>query len=134
MSRADDCGVHPAMGSVVSEWAWLDAMIRQYGVQLLFTVARTIGFGLTIWLTVVVTNWYRDRDEKRNISIKGLAIIRERKRERDHWKRRAEDAETLAGDRLAIIRASTASMHHAALQLRGAGDAEAAPVKLRKAR
>ena len=28
--------------------AWLDAMIRQYGVQLLFAIARVIGFAVVI--------------------------------------------------------------------------------------
>ena len=107
----------------MSEWAWLSAMIRQYGVRLLFTVARVIGFVFSIWLTTVVVNLYRDRDEKRNVDTKAQRIIEAKTSERDYWKRRAQDAETLAGDRLAIIRASTASMNHAAMQLRGAGDA-----------
>ncbi len=104
----------------MTAWLWLDAMIRQYGVQLLFTVARGVGFALSIWLTVVVVNWYRNRDERRNVDEKARKIIEARTTERDYWKRRATEAETLAGDRLAIIRASTASMNHAALQLQGA--------------
>ncbi len=99
---------------------WLDAMIRQYGVRLLFTVARGVGFALSIWLTVVVVNWYRDLNEKRNVGEKERKIIEDKTRDRDYWRRRAEEAEALAGDRLAIIRASTASMNHAALQLQGA--------------
>ncbi|MEA3224364.1 MAG: hypothetical protein U9Q07_00310 [Planctomycetota bacterium] len=114
----------------MSVMSWLDAMIRQYGVQLLFTVARVIGFGLSIWLTVVITNWYRDRDEKRNIEKKPQRLIEHYRGDRDYWRHRAEDAEKLAGNRLATIRASMASMHHAAMQLRGAGDDE--PAKLRK--
>lgn len=114
------------------EWAWLSAMIQQYGVQLLFTIARVIGFVLSMLLTIVIVNWYRDRDERRNIDVKARRIIDEKRRERDYWHKRCFDAEALAGDRLAIIRASTASMHNAALQLRGAGDADEPPVKLRK--
>lgn len=101
-------------------WMWLDAMIRQYGVQLLFAIARVIGFAISILWTIVIVNWFRDRDEKRNVGEKERKIIEDLKGDRDYWKRRATEAETLAGDRLAIIRASTASMNHAALQLQGA--------------
>lgn len=112
--------------------AWLSVMIRQYGVQLLFTVARVIGFVLMLGLTVVVVNWRRDRDEKRNVDEKARRIIEAKIADRDYWKRRAMDAEALAGDRLAIIRVVTAGIGRAAVQLRGAGDAETEPQKLRK--
>ena len=99
---------------------WLDAMLRQYGVRLLFTAARVVGMGLTIWLTVVVTNWYRDRNEKRNVGEKERKIIEGLKGDRDYWSERAHSAEALAGDRLATIRASAASISNGALQLSGA--------------
>ncbi len=44
-------------------WMWLNAMIRQYGVQLLFAIARVIGFAISILWTIVIVNWFRDRDE-----------------------------------------------------------------------
>ena len=104
----------------MSAASWFDAMIRQYGVQLLFTVARVVGLAVTVWLTVVATNWYRDRDEKRNIDAKARRVITAKTVSKNAWKRRALAAEALAGDRLAIIRAATASMNNAAIQLRGA--------------
>jgi len=112
----------------MSAWSWLDAMIRQYGVQLLFTAARVIGFGLSLWLTVVVVNWYRNRDERRNVNEKARKIIVRTRADRDYWRQQAEDAERLAGDRLAIIRASMAAINHAGVQLRGATDAGDEPV------
>lgn len=99
---------------------WLKVIIRQYNVQLLFIVARVLGFGVSLWFTVVVVNWYRDRDEKRNVDEKARRIIIERTAERDYWKHRAKDTEALAGGRLAVIRASIASINNAALQLTGA--------------
>lgn len=104
----------------MSAWSWLDAMIRQYGVQLLFIVARVIGFGVSLWLTVVVTNWYRDRDEKRNVGEKERKIIEGLNADRDYWSGRAHAAEALAGDRLATIRGIAASLSNASLQLSGA--------------
>lgn len=101
--------------------AWLDVMIRQYGVQLLFTGTRMIGLGLTLWLTVAVTNWRRDRDERRNIGEKERVIIERLKQERDRWKLSAEESQRIADDRLAIIRVVTAGIGRAAVQLRGAG-------------
>ena len=115
--------------------AWLSAMILQYGVRMLFAFALCLGFALSIWLTVVVVNWYRDRDERRNVDEKSQRIITAKTSERDYWHRRCEDAEALAGKRLAIIRASTAAINHAGIQLRGATDAEDVPVgALRKVR
>ncbi len=114
--------------------SWLSAMIREYGVQVLFAVARTIGFALTIWLTVVIVNLYRDRDERRNIGEKERKIIEARTQDRDDWRQQCEEAKALAGGRLAIIRTVMGGIGRAAVQLRGAGDAKAEPVRLRKAK
>ena len=67
--------------------AWLEAMIRQYGVQLLFAIARVIGFAVVIGLTVVVVNWRRDRDERRNVGEKEREIIERLKQEESDRKR-----------------------------------------------
>lgn len=115
--------------------SWLSAMIRQYGVQVLFAVGRAAGLALTIWLTVVVVNKYRDHDERRNVGEKERRIIEALTQDRDDWRQRCEEAEELANDRLALIRSVMAGIGRAAVQLRGAGDAKAAhPVALRKAK
>ena len=110
--------------------AWLDAMIRQYGVQLLFTVARGIGYVLSILMTIFIVNKWRDRDERRNVDEKARRIIATRTAERDDWKQRCKDAERLAGRRLGSMRAALTELSNASVQLVGAGDDE--PVTLRK--
>lgn len=111
---------------------WLTAMIVSHGVDILFAMGRGIVFALAIWLTVVIVNWHRDRDERRNVDEKAQAIIKARTEERDYWRERAEAAEAKAGERLAIIRASMGAVSHAAMQLRGAGEDEAQETGLRK--
>ena len=103
---------------------WLSAMIRQYGVQLLFTVAQVIGFALSIWVTVVVVNWHRDRDERRNVDEKARKIIEARTAEREAWKARAKKAERLAGNRLASMRAALMELGSVTVQLIETGDVE----------
>ena len=115
----------------MSEWAWLDVMIRQYGVQLLFTVARVIGFVLAMLLTIVVVNWCRDRDERRNIDEKARRIIAARTAERESWKARCKTAERVAGRRLGAMRAALTELSNATVQLIEAGDDEE-PAQLRK--
>lgn len=109
-------------------------MIVSHGVDILFAMGRGIVFALAIWLTVVIVNLVRDRDERRNVGEKEARIIKARTEERDYWRERAEAAEAKAGERLAIIRASMGAVSHAAMQLRGAGEDEAPAAALRKVR
>jgi len=102
--------------------SWLDAMIRQYGVQLLFTVARVIGFGLSMWLTVVVVNWYRDRDERRNVDEKARRIIAARTAERDRWRAQCKAIERVAARRRGAMRAALPQLSGAMTQLVGDGE------------
>lgn len=111
---------------------WLTAMIISHGVDILFAMGRGIVFALAIWLTVVIVNWHRDRDERRNVGEKEQRIIKARTEELDYWRKRARAAEATAGDRLAIIRASMGAVSHAAMQLRGAGEDAEPAAGLRK--
>lgn len=113
---------------------WLTAMIVSHGVDILFAMGRGIVFALAIWLTVVIVNWVRDRDERRNVGEKEARIIKARTEERDYWRERAEAAEAKAGERLATIRATMVSLNMAEVQLRGAGEDEAQETGLRKVR
>lgn len=105
----------------MSEWAWLDAMIRQYGVQLLFTVARGIGYVLSILMTIFVVNKWRDRDERRNVDEKARRIIAARTAERDRWRAQCKAIERVAARRLGAMRAAIPELTNGLTQLVGGG-------------
>jgi len=111
------------------QWIW--NMKLEIGLHLAYTVANVLVYLAAIALIVFVVNKLRDRDERRNVGVKERRIINKYRLRAAYWRRRCEDAERLAGSRLAIIRCAMVdvgsaqkSLTFASMQLRGSEEHE----------
>jgi uncharacterized ion transporter superfamily protein YfcC len=80
------------------------------GPPMLWIVLRSLIYLASIWLTWIIANWARDRDERRNVDAKAQRIIGALQAELKSERHYRQEYERLAKDRVGVIRAAAASL------------------------
>jgi uncharacterized ion transporter superfamily protein YfcC len=80
------------------------------GPPMLWIALRVLLYLVSIWLTWIIANVVRDRDERRNVDAKAQSIIGSLKAELRNERYYRQKYERIAQDQIGVIRAAAASL------------------------
>ena len=98
-------------------WQWLWHAFRAQWPQMMYIIARTIGFAISIYITIIITRWYVRRDITKHLPEISRDQVQRAKREIEYLTRQLADSQQDVQQLRTIIRGSIATASHTVTNL-----------------